>query len=238
MTRKPEKLSDDLRGHEERLRRAQERSVKVLGCKAAQDADAPTMGMTMNFVIDQSTGLAREIRMAAPDAEELAVAAMLARPFTLAREAIYGPDVSRSLVAFADTDEQRVMCEQVGRMWSSLPRDRMTLFAAKLDGTPILPEAGVGDGVVADRVLYSQLVHADDASDLLGHIDSAQQQWSLAGLVGDWLAVIAHQQALLHWVRPDICERVTAWPGTPQTVFDRWGVTPVEKSPAGAEPKT
>ena len=231
MSRSQPELSNDAHGHEERLRRAQERSVKVLSCKAAQAEDATTMGMKLEVDLVMPTGLAREIRMPAPDAEELAVAAMLARPFTLAREAIYGPDVSRSLVEFATTDEQRLMCEQVGRMWRSLPRSRMTLFAAKVDGTPILPEGGVDDGKVADRVIYSQLVHADDASDLLDHIDTAQQQWSLAGLVGDWLAVVAHQQALLHWVRPDLCERVTAWPGTPQAVFDRWGVTPVTDTP-------
>lgn len=236
MRRKPGSLPDDLGGQEARLRRTQERSILVLSCKAAQNADAPTMGMTVNFVIDQATGLARKFLMPAPDPEELAVAAMLARPFTLAREAIYGPDVSRSLVTFAHTDEQRVMCTQVGGMWESLPRDRMTLFAAEPDGSPILPEGGVGDGKVADRVLYSQLVHADDAGDLLSHIDSAAQQWSLAALVGDWLAIVAHQQTLLHWVRPDICERVTDWPGTSQTVFDRWGVTPVVAPPDSSQP--
>ena len=62
-------------------------------------------------------------------------------------------------------------------------------------------------------------------SDFLPHVDSVQQ-WSLAGLVGDRIAVVAHQPAVLRRVRPDICERITAWPGTPQTVFERWGVTP------------
>ncbi|HEX4813535.1 MAG TPA: hypothetical protein VFV66_12375 [Nonomuraea sp.] len=164
--------------------------------------------------------------MPAPDAEELAVAATLARPFSLQSEAIYGPEVAKSLVHFSASDEQREMCMQLARMWKRLPLQRMQTFASTSQGRPLLPVSGVWDGEIADRVLYAKLVHADDAGALLEHINDAQQQWSLAGIVGDWLAVIAHQQALLRWVRPDICALLTPWAGTPTTIFERLGVSP------------
>jgi hypothetical protein len=163
-----------------------------------------------------------------PDTEQLAYAATLARPFTLERAVIYGPQVSESLLRFATSRGQRVMCKQVARIWEGLPLNRMkTLAASLVDGTPILPEEGVWDGEVGDRVLYAELVQADDARTVLDHIDEAQQQFSLAGIVGDGLAIIAYQQALLHRVRPDVCESGTPWAGTPRTIFDRMGVTPV-----------
>jgi hypothetical protein len=226
MARGQAKLPDTDAGHLERLRRTQERTMKVLSCRVAQEPDAPMMGMTFTVSIRNDTGKPDELILPTLDAEQLAVAAMLARPFTLAQEAIYGPKVSQSLLHFSQSAEQRVMCEQVARMWEDLPMKRMKTFSASADGTPILPRDGVWDGEVADRVLYSTMVHADDARALLEHIDGVQQQWSLAGVVGDWLAVIAHQQALLHWVRPDVCPSVTTWAGTPETIFDRLGVKP------------
>jgi hypothetical protein len=157
----------------------------------------------------------------------LAYAATLARTFTLEQEAIYGPDVARSLIHFANSNGKRVMCENVERLWGELPLNRMkTLAASLVDGTPVGPPDGVWDGEIGDRVLYSQLLHADDAHAVLDHIDAARQQFSLAGIVGDWLAIIAYQQAQLHLVRPDICESLTPWAGTALTIFDRLGVTP------------
>jgi hypothetical protein len=189
------------------------------------------MGMTFTAWINGGSGNVDKVTLPAIDPESLAVAAMLARPFTLQRETIHGPKVSTSLVRFADTPEQVAMCEQVRRLWQELPFRRMKTFKGYTDGRPILPSEGVWDSEVADRVLYSQLVHADDARDLLEHFDEAEQQWNLAGFVGDWLAVIAHQQALLHWVRPDLCASATPWSGTPETIFNRMGVTPSTEYP-------
>ena len=185
------------------------------------------MGMNILFTVDNETGHATDIQMPAPGLDQLAFSVTLARPFTLAGEAIYGPNVSKSLVRFAQTAKQRTMAEQVGRMWRDQPFNRLTMFASKRTGEAMLPPEGVSDGHVADRVLYSQLVHADDAREVLDHVDDDTQRWSLAGVVGDWLAVIAHQQAQIHWIRPDICPVVTPWAGSPETIFDRLGVTPL-----------
>lgn len=199
--------------------------MSVLACRAAQDPAAPTMGMTFTVLLD-SAGVLRELRWHKVDTEQVAVAAMLARPFSLKGETVHGAKVAASLRQFASTSEQVLMCEQLRRIWQMLPLKRMKTFKAYADGTQILPREGVWNSDVADRVLYSQMVHADDARALLDHIDTEEQQWSLAGLVGDWLATIAHQQALLHWICPGVCASATPWAGTPMTIVDRLGVAP------------
>lgn len=134
----------------------------MLACRAAQDAAAPTMGMTFTVVLD-STGALHDLRWHTVDAEQVAVAAMRARPFMLESEAINGVKVSASLHHFASTSEQILMCEQLSRIWRMLPLKRMKTYRLSADGTQILRREGVWNSVVADRVLYSQLVHADDA---------------------------------------------------------------------------
>lgn len=156
----------------------------MLACRAAQDAAAPTMGMTFTVVLD-STGALHDLRWHTVDAEQVAVAAMRARPFMLESEAINGVKVSASLHHFASTSEQILMCEQLSRIWRMLPLKRMKTYRLSADGTQILRREGVWNSVVADRVLYSQLVHADDARALLDHIDTSEQQWCLDGFVGD-----------------------------------------------------
>ncbi len=180
------------------------------------------MGTRFTVWVTES-GQAKRPEMHISDLESVAYAAMLARPFTLRNEAIYGPDVSTSLLRFATNDEQRTMSAQLELLWTKLPGTRMHMFASRADGIPLLPVEGVTDAVVADRVLYSQLAHADDASDLLEHISTTEQQWSLEGYVGDLLATAAHQQAVLRLVRPDLCEELSPWAGSPNTVFERMG---------------
>ena len=56
---------------------------------------------------------------------------------------------------------------------STRPNPRTSAAA----GTPIHRKDGVWDGEVADRVLYSQLVHADDARDVLDTSTSVGRTW-------------------------------------------------------------
>lgn len=193
----------------------------------AQDSDAPTVGTqwTMNLVVDRATGESRveEFKHVLPDRSSLELAAMYARPFTLRNEAIYGPDIADSLLHFSVLEEQRRASEQLKRMWKEQPFNRSKTFAQKVDGTPLLPQEGVWNSEIGDRVLYSKLVHADDARALLSQIGDDHQLWSLASIVGDWLAIISHQQMILRWVRPDLCPELTPWAGGPRTIFDRLG---------------
>ncbi|MGL5829042.1 MAG: hypothetical protein ACRC0L_05670 [Angustibacter sp.] len=221
MARSQDKLPDTDDGHLQRLHRAQERSAAVLSCAAAQDTLAPKLGTEFKVVLAPMTGQA-EFAFDVIEPELLAYAATLARPFTLKREAIYGPSVAKSLLRFASTERQRDMSTQVCRMWEELPLRRMQTFSSTMPN----PQEGVWDWQVADRVLYSEVVHADDASEILDHVPAGIKQWAFAGFVGDWFAVIAHQQAILNWVRPDICSELTPWGGCQTTIFDRLGVTP------------
>jgi len=234
VARQQSKLPETDEGHAERLRRAQERSHDVLTLDLAQAPDAPTLGMqlTMNLVIHRATGSSHVegLRHEVPNKPALERAAMYARPFTLRQEAIYGPDVAESLSHFSTLDEQRRASEQLKRLWKEQPFNRAQFFSQAMDGTSLLPKAGVWNGEIGDRVLYSKLVHADDARELLSQIDDDHQMWSLASVIGDWLAIIAHQQMILQWVRPDICPELSCWAGNPTTIFDRLGVNPVQQA--------
>lgn len=230
MGRQPAKLPHSKEGHSQRLRRVQDRSEKVLKSPLAQRAQALWMGAQFR-ILGIGTAQVRQ-EFSSVDWCELAYTGAVARPFTLRTEDIYYADVAAGLTYFAVSEEQRVMCTQVSRMWKELPGKRMKTFAQTRSGVPLLPPGGVWDGEVGHRVLYSQVVHADDAQAVLGHIDSEQQAWSLAGLVGDWVAIVAHQQALLHWVRPDLCSHVTSWAGTPDWVFTREGLKPEPFEPS------
>jgi hypothetical protein len=93
------------------------------------------------------------------------------------------------------------MSNQPLRIRERAPAARLYMYVSH-EGQDLLP-GGAPDAQIADRVLYSQLVHAEDASELLDHVQAPLQQWALAGMVGDWVAIIAHQQDVLQLVRPD-----------------------------------
>ena len=224
MGRRSATLPDTDEGHEDRLRRVQDRTQSVLSCSVAQDPKAPRLGTTFTAWIDRRRGTA-QLEVPGVDREALAYAAVLARPFTLAREAIFGPHVSASLLRFSTTEPQRVMSEQVATLWGRLPALRMQLFASRMGRS----DHGAWDAEVADRILYSQVVHADDARDVLEHVPGPIQLMAFAGYVGDWLAVIAHQQHVLKMVRPDICPELTSWAGDARTIFDRLGATAIDR---------
>jgi hypothetical protein len=222
MGRTQPRLPDTDAGHEERLKRIQRRTLAVLCAPLAQDPEVVTIGTRITVGVDSRDGFQQPSVLCAPDPVQLAYLAMLARPFTLEREEIHFRRIASSLKHFAATAPQQAMTEQLLHLWGRVPVTRAYMYAAKA-GEELLP-GGAMDGQVADRVLYSQLVHADDASALLDHVEAPFQQWSLAGMVGDWVAIIAHQQAVLKLVRGDLCPELATWPGTPTTIFERWGL--------------
>ncbi len=129
---------------------------------------------------------------------------------------------------FSTAAPELTMSEQLKLLWMNCARPRMYVYVGRMtDGEELIP-GGTNNAEIGDRVLYSQIAHADDATELLQHIDTDTQLWALASLVGDWVAVIAHQQAVMHMVRPDLCSEIVEWPGSPKTIFDRMGVVPQE----------
>lgn len=226
MSRKPTDLPDTDEGQSERLRRALRRSQRVLNTELAQDPIAPEMGMLwhLTFHLDPETRTARPsaLRRDIVDRALLDQAATLTRVFTLSQEAIHGPKVARAISQFATTQHLKQLADQLRRMWEDEPFTR-TYTMMSIGGSSVTPEGGISDSSIGDRVLYSDLVHADDASAVLEHVSDDDQEWALTSLVGDRVALIAHQEWLIHSVRPDLCPSPTAWAGDHITIFRRLG---------------
>lgn len=224
--KKPPPLPDNDEGHTERLRRAVDRSRRVLGTKLAQYAIAPKLGTEIHLSIQLNARTSAQwisnVRRDHVDRALLDQAAALTRVFTLDKEEINGCKVAESILRFASSSDLRRYATQLGEMWKAQPFTR-TFMMKELGGRQVTPPGGISDSIIGDRVLYSDLVHADDSSDVLEHVSDEEKAWSLSGLVGDRMALIAHQEWLISCVRPDICEAPTPWAGDHTTIFRRLG---------------
>ena len=209
-----------------RLRQAVKRSEAVLSTRLAQDPLAPELGTLWHLTMQKNTttGATKVValRRETIDRPLLEQAATYARVFTLKNESIYGPKVARAITYFAVTEQQKFLSEQLGRMWEEQPFPR-TYMMKSAGGTPLTPPGGISDSSIGDRVLYSEIVHADDASSTLEHVSDEDREWALSSLVGDWVALVAHQQWLISSVRPDLCPAPTPWAGDHKTIFRRLG---------------
>lgn len=220
------KLPRDDAGYEQRIIRSNARIQQALETSLAQDSQVISMGtqIHLSLRIDSKTGkqLNSEIRLDEISPERLAYLAIKLRPFLLESEDIYYQDTIKALRRFAKNDQQMRFVEQLKPLWEACSRSRMFTFVANARGEELIP-GGAGDAHIGDRVLYSQLIHADDESELLDHIGADWQQWSLAALVGDWTAMVAHQQHVMRLIRPDLIPERTAWAGNALTIFKRFG---------------
>lgn len=221
------KLARDREGYEERIRRANTRTKNALQATLAQNGAVVKMGTTLRldqrFDPESPEEAQMELSIGLVDREKLAYLATQLRPFVLAKEAIYYVDLVEGLRLFAGTESDRVMVEQLNTLWEKCSNSRMTVHVSNPREGQLIP-GGAGSARIADRVLYSQVVHADDASDILDHMPDEWQQWSLSTLVGDWAAIAAHQQYVMHCVRPDLVPELTNWAGDYLTIFHRFGL--------------
>lgn len=223
MSRQPPPLPDTAEGHEERLRRADARIRRVLSARLAQDPVVLKMGTRITVrVSGPEAGLTFvNVDVDPADLEHLTT---LIRPCTLAREEVQAEKVTATLARFAVTQEHELYVDQLTGLRQMTGASR--LYLSKWDGRTgeeVIP-SWTSDSVVADRYTYSSLVHADDASALLDHVDVENQLWALAGFAGDWVAYLSHVQGVAHAIRPDLVPELTAWAGTPWSVFERHGV--------------
>lgn len=213
--------------YEERIRQANVRTVALLGTVLAQDASILTMGTGFNMAAEfsRSTGENLGVQVSYPsfDQERLGYLATLLRPFGLKQDPIHYVKVVESLAKFAPAGLEQETVGQLSPLWEMCQHNRLSFFSASAKEGELIP-GGVGDAKIADRVLYSQLVHADDASEPLDHVPPEIQQWALASIVGNWTAMASHQQGVAHLVRPDLVPEITAWAGTPNTIFKRLGI--------------
>lgn len=218
-------------GDTSRITNAARRCRQVLETKVAQRDDAPRLGMTFNFDIVLNRRSADAVwtptDFGLPEIESLAYTANKARPFSLQNDEIMFTKVRKSLRNSPHEEWHSQALKQIVRMWEDAPFPRYTHFKS-VDGVPVLPE-GDGPGVatnalVGNKYFYSEIGHSHDASHILDHIDTPLQLQDFAGLVGDWMAIVAHQELLIHEIRPDICPELTQWAGDPETIYMRLDV--------------
>lgn len=204
--------------HEQRLRLADKRCQQVLSCTLAQSDDVLSAGQQLVVHIDRL-----EFRQASAGRDAVTAAATTARVFTLKKEAIHYSKVIDSLQAQNSDPRYDGILDGLLERWDLMPRHRSTTYVRNDDGTG-LPPAGVTDAKIADRVLYSELVHADDAAAILDHLHDDQKQWALTAMVVDWICLVAQTQHLMRLIRPDLVPQVTPWTGDSLSLFERWGV--------------
>lgn len=212
--------------HEERLRQANRRCEIVLSSTLAQSQDVLEAGSKIVVWVDVNTREPGRIdfRPASVGIDAVAVAAAKARVFTLKSEDIHFSKIIAALRALSPDPRYGDILDGLQDRWERAPVDRSTTFVRNIDGTG-LPASGVTDGRIANRVLYSEIVHADDAAAILDHISDEQKQWALTGMVVDWVCLVAQTQHLMHLIRPDVVPSLTSWTGTPTSLFERWGAT-------------
>lgn len=192
------------------------------------------MNLTLRWTVASATGEASapEVHRVLPDWDSLVLGAVYARPFTLKGDPLHGESVANALVHFADPGIQRDAALQIVRMWKDMPFERVQ-YGRQREGD--VAAEWTSGGVLGRKLLYSEIVHADDEYAFLERFRQDDQRWALASIVGDWLAVISHQEAWMHVIRPDLCPEVTPWAGNSQTIFHRLGIFPDADSSGGQD---
>lgn len=208
----------------ERLRRANLRCQRVLSSTLAQSPDVLGAGQQFVARFDPDTGAATGIgfKPSSASSDAVAAAAAIARVFSLGREDIHYTKVIDSMRALASDPGYAEILNGLQKRWDMTPVDRITIYAYSADGTG-LPKDGVTDGRIANRTLYAEIVHADDAAAILDHISDEQKLWALTGMVVDWICLAAQTQHLMHLIRPDVVPETTPWTGDQTSLFERWG---------------
>lgn len=131
MGRIPPPLPDSDEGHEKRLNRVQKRTQEVFASPLAQDPQVLTMGTQFTVRLDGHGNLVKAPTFTAPDHVQLAHLAILARPFTLAREEIYYENVSDSLLRFSTAEPEQRMSQQLELLWINGTKPRMYVYVGR-----------------------------------------------------------------------------------------------------------
>lgn len=183
------------------------------------------MKFNVTVLVDRKTKQqsGAEVKYPELDQEKVEHLAALLRPLQLDSEAIHYNKITEALLQFAQTDNQHTTVQQIPQLWSRASQGRMSMQVFSKDFSEVLLSS-TNDVEIADRVLYSDVVHNDDAATMLDHVSSKQQAWALAGTAGDWIALAAHQQYLAHLIRPDLVPELTSWAGNPYTIARRFGL--------------
>lgn len=218
-------------GDHQRLLDATKRCRATLRSTVAQDPLCPRMGMSIksalqiNLKTGETSWAPFDFTSGLPPRDSLDAAMIKARPFMLKNEGIYYKHVISALERRTTNEEYLVACRMLRHLFPSAPFKRVEFFAANISSKRELLPPGVTNAVVGDRFVYSQVAHADDASNILDNIREPEQVWSYAAMVGDWIALISALETLIHLVCPEICPQVTKWAGDSQSINLRSGAS-------------
>ena len=220
---RPTPISRGADGDKRRIELAAKRCRSVLSSTLAQDPRCLKMGMRLTFSIVPDEGskkfdiiLTEDLNL--PDFDAMDAAMIKFRPFTLKQENIYWERVLESLRRGTEDKKLRENIDQLQWFFQNVPFERFHIMAANIEtGEDILP-LGVTNAVIGTRYLYSEVAHADDDEALLGNIDKPSQASSYACLVGDWIALAATLESVIHNIYPELCPELTSWAGDPMSI--------------------
>lgn len=219
----------------DRYRKRIERAIKVTSLvlnsefaqtEGASEAGVPKITLKFEKKRGEPDWTQASVARTDPPARRAALVEVMAmaRIFVLQTDGLHWQGLCKALDHFCDDDRLRVGLGDLRKMWEDQPFKRYRTEIFDKSGESNFPSEGVWDGKIGDRVLYSQLVHANEASDILDEIDDTVQMQAATTLAGDWTAIIAFQEMLISRICPDLCEQLTEWDGHPFTIFERLGV--------------
>ncbi|WP_417288496.1 hypothetical protein [Corynebacterium variabile] len=227
--RKPPDLPDTDDGHRTRVERALERCRLVLSLEFAQSEGAVTAGLPEFKVeiVPGADGAAPHVSMVNRTDTRVSRSVVMdtagtARVFLLSQEEVHYKKLIKSLRRFAKTEIQFAAVEQLERLWLNSRSNRYRIEVIDPNGVTQFPEDGAWDGDIADRVVYSQFAHADDASNILDHVGDVEQLQAVTTLAGDLVAIVAFQEAVILQIFPELGSELTHWQGDPNAIQRRF----------------
>lgn len=220
---RPSPIPKGAEGDIRRIELAVKRCRKVLSSNLAQDSRCIKMGMELTVSIvatedSEKFNIIFPSNLNLPDLDAIHVAMMQFRPFVLKQENVYWERVLDSLRKATRDKKLRKDIDLLQYFFKTVPFKRFQFMSANIEtGEDILPP-GVTNAVVGTRYLYSEVAHADDDEELLGNIDKPGQLLSYACLVGDWIALAATLESVIHNIYPKLCPELTSWAGDPMSI--------------------
>lgn len=228
-SRKPPELPDTDEGHRTRVERALERCRLVLSLEFAQSEGAVTAGLPEFKVeiVPGADGTAPHVSMVNRTDTRVTRAVVMdtagtARVFLLSQEEVHYENLVKSLHRFAKTEIESAAVTQLEHLWRNSRSNRYRIDLIDPKGTTQFPKGGAWDGDIADRVVYSQFAHTDDASNILDHVDDVEQLQAVTTLAGDLVAIVAFQEAVILQILPELGSELTQWQGDPNAIQRRF----------------
>lgn len=220
-------LPDTDEGHLRRIDLAMERCRVVLSSDFAQSEVSPIAGVPkFTLMMQKRLGETefqptsfKRVDEPAP-LPQLIQVLITSRVFVLGREQLHWQKLAGSLRRFTDDDRLRLGIDALSELWERYLSTRYN-FHVSGPGVEDFPKEGVTDGKIADRYMYSQIAHSDDAHAILDEVDDREQIQALTTLAGDCAGIVSFQEKLISDIFPERYPEITSWAGDPRSIFYR-----------------